>query len=117
MAHETITKDYESLRDELKHLRSDVATLAESLVATTKERAGAAKTRAVEAKDSAIKQARHRLEQLSSQTQAACGRGHEAVETVERHVAAHPCKSLSIAFGIGLFLGGMLTWRTGSGRR
>ena len=103
MVSGNLTKDYEALRNDLKTLRSDVSALAEALVAGGKGRAQAAK-------DSAVEQARRRLEQISSQTNAACNRGREVVDTVERQVATHPCKSLSAVFGIGLLLGAALNW-------
>lgn len=107
MATDPVTKDYEALRNDLKTLRSDVAALAEALVASGRQRAHAAK-------DSAVDEARRRLEQISSQTQAACEHGREVVGTVERQVAQHPCRSLSIAFGTGLLVGFLLKWTCGS---
>lgn len=107
MANDPVTKDYEALRNDLKTLRSDVAALAEALVASGKQRANAAK-------DSAVDEARRRLEQISSQTQAACEHGRQVAETVERQVAQHPCRSLSIAFSAGLLVGLVLKWIFGS---
>ncbi len=106
MASESVSKDYETLRDDVKKLRSDVATLAEALVAEGKGRARAVKA-------SAVDQARQRLDRITSQAQTACDRGRETVETVERQVAEHPCKSLSIVFGSGVFIGMILSWILG----
>jgi len=102
MATEPMTREYDALREDLKTLRSDVAALAEAMVAGGKQRAQSAK-------DSAVEQARRRLEEIASRTQAACDRGREAVETVERQVVEHPGKSLGIVFSAGIFLGLVLT--------
>ena len=106
MAPENVTKDYETLREDMKKLRSDVSALADALVSSGKKHAQATK-------ESAVDEARRRLEQISSQTHAVCDRGREAVDTVERQVAAHPCKSLTIVFGTGLLVGLVLNWILG----
>jgi ElaB/YqjD/DUF883 family membrane-anchored ribosome-binding protein len=106
MAPENVTKDYETLREDIKKLRSDLSALADALVISGKQRAQATK-------ESAVDEARRRLEQISSQTHAVCDRGREAVETVERQVAEHLCKSLTIVFGTGLLVGMVLTWILG----
>ena len=109
MALKNVADDYEALREDLKHLRADVAALAETVVTTSRDRARAAK-------ESAVDQARHRLEQISSQAHAARVRGMEVVDTVEREVAGHPFRSVAAVFGVGMVLGAILNWVFRHGR-
>jgi ElaB/YqjD/DUF883 family membrane-anchored ribosome-binding protein len=99
---QTADKEFESLRADINRLREDLATLTRHVRETAGEQVSAAGQRAREYADDA----RERASEAAAKGRARAARSAEAVES---QIEDHPFTSITVAFGIGLLIGKLMS--------
>lgn len=98
---DTPSQDLDSLKEDITRLREDLGRLA----ATVKDLGAGEVANARESMQSEIRELQAELDRALGQARK---RGEETVSNVEGRVVENPLLSLLAAFGIGLFLGGLM---------
>ncbi len=86
-----LSKDVETLKEDISKLRVDLSGIAEALLERGRNEGEAAKDRISES--------------IRDEFQAAREKGKESVESIEDRIREKPLQSLLIAFVVGLLLG------------
>lgn len=104
MADRDLSREMETLRDDMGKLRADISAVAETLKDLGKSRVDDAKASLSGLVDSL-------KEELLRGWEGARERGKKSVETVEHQIEQRPFISVLAAFGVGVLLGKLLDRR------
>jgi ElaB/YqjD/DUF883 family membrane-anchored ribosome-binding protein len=102
MAERNLEKEFDTLRADIGKLREDLASLTKHMRATAEDRLHAAEQTAREY----AHEAGERVGEAAARGRA---RAREGANAVENQIEEHPFTSVTMAFGIGLLIGRLMS--------